>query len=72
MSHKVMQVKKFNQLIWSKPKPITHGWHYAFVIPGRDRLREKGWVAYIEEDSIIEYARWYPNKKQALEAKIGV
>lgn len=70
MSNKVMQVKQFNKLILSKPTPIIDGWHYAFVIPGRDKFREKGWVAYAEVYDIIEYARWYPNKKQAQEAKL--
>ena len=67
---KVMQIKQFNQLIASKPRPILEGWHYLFIIPGTDKPREKGWVAYIEENQIVEYARWYPNKKQAEEAKL--
>lgn len=67
---KVMQVKQFNQLIASKSLPILEGWHYLFIIPGTDKLRQKGWVAYTEEKSIIEYARWYPNRKQAQEDKV--
>lgn len=70
MGNLVMQVKQFNKLIHEKPKPITEGWHYLFVIPGKDKVREKGWVAYIEENGVIEYARWYPNKQQALEAQL--
>lgn len=70
MSNKVIQVKKFNQIIHEKPKPIIEGWHYLFVIPGKDKVREKGWVAYIEDNDVIEDARWYPSKKLAEEAKL--
>lgn len=65
----VMQVKAFNKMMSEKPRPIEDGWHYMFVIPGRDKFRQRGWIAYYETDSVIEYARWYPNKKLAQEAK---
>lgn len=69
---KIMQVKTFNKIIHEKPRPILEGWHYLFVIPGRDKVRERGWIAYTQDEAsgVIEYARWYPNKKAALEAKL--